>query len=223
MSKETFFRMLRRIMPQNAVPFAALGWQAQIHPLIFVHRVEGLASGAYILIRDGEEDMVQKMQDAFSERFVWRKVEESGLPLYLLVEEDVTTTASMVSCNQNIASDGCFAVGMLAEMGNVLDRHGAGAYRRLHWEAGALGHVLYLEAEANKLRGTGIGCFFDDAVHHFLGMQDASPRFQTMYHFTLGAGVEDTRIQNLPAYHHLGSGGKMTRHRTGEVLPEGLV
>ena len=29
-------------------------------------------------------------------------------------------------------------------------------YRRLHWEAGMIGQVLYLEAESHDMRGTGM-------------------------------------------------------------------
>ena len=43
-------------------------------------------------------------------------------------------------------------------------------YRRLFWECGLIGQVLYLEAEAAGVRGTGIGCFYDDA-----GARDAGP------------------------------------------------
>ena len=79
------------------------------------------------------------------------------MPLYLLVIGDARKLANMVSCHQSIASDGCFAMAMLANLRKTLEKHGAGAYRRVHWEAGALGQVLYLEAEANELSGTGIG------------------------------------------------------------------
>ena len=71
-------------------------------------------------------------------------------------------------------------------------------YPRLFWEAGALGQRLYLEVEALGLRGTGIGCFFDDQVHALLGLRDRS--FQSLYHFTAGGPVEDSRLTVLPAY-----------------------
>ncbi len=61
-----------------------------------------------------------------------------------------------------------------------------------------IGQVLYLEAEAMAIQGTGIGCFFDDPVHQFLGLQDMN--YQTLYHFTLGGGIHDDRILTLPAY-----------------------
>jgi len=71
-------------------------------------------------------------------------------------------------------------------------------YRELHWEAGAVGQVLYLEAEASGLRGTGIGCFFDDGVHELLGI--AGGKLQTLYHFTVGGPLTDDRIVSLPPY-----------------------
>jgi hypothetical protein len=71
-------------------------------------------------------------------------------------------------------------------------------YRRLFWETGAIGQVLYLEAEAAGIRATGIGCFFDDPVHSLLGL--TGRRFQSLYHFTVGGPVEDGRLTTLPAY-----------------------
>jgi len=61
--------------------------------------------------------------------------------------------------------------------------------------------VLYLEAEAAGIRGTGIGCFFDDAMHDVLGLRDR--RWQSLYHFTVGGPVSDPRLQTLPPYAHL--------------------
>ena len=60
------------------------------------------------------------------------------------------------------------------------------------------GRDLNLEAEATGVRATGIGCFFDDPVHQVLGFNDAT--FQSLYHFTTGGPVEDTRLTTLPPY-----------------------
>jgi hypothetical protein len=90
---------------------------------------------------------------------------------------------------------------MLAEFEPRLRQQGPWAYRQLHWEAGAVGQALYLEAEAAGLRGTGIGCFFDDMLHELVGLRDR--RWQTLYHFTVGAPVDDPRLATLDAYHHL--------------------
>ena len=64
-----------------------------------------------------------------------------------------------------------------------------------------LGQVLYLEAEAANVRGTGIGCYFDDEVHDLLGIKNQT--FQSLYHFTVGGAVTDNRLQTLAAYEHL--------------------
>lgn len=79
-----------------------------------------------------------------------------------------------------------------------LERHGPWFYRRLHWEAGAVGQVRYLEAEAAGMDATGMGCFFDDVTHDILGLTDR--RYQTLYHFTVGGPVEDARLTSLPGY-----------------------
>lgn len=77
--------------------------------------------------------------------------------------------------------------------------YGAGFYRNLFWEAGLVGQVLYLEAEAAGIRSTGIGCYFDDAVHQVFGI--SSRDWQSLYHFTVVGAVEDTRLTTSPAYH----------------------
>ena len=88
----------------------------------------------------------------------------------------------------------------LTEFANPL-RARAWVYRELFWETGLLGQILYLEAEASGLRATGIGCFFDDALHRLLGLTDLT--WQSLYHFTVGGAVDDQRLQSLPPYAHL--------------------
>ena len=48
------------------------------------------------------------------------------------------------------------------------------------------------------MRATGIGCFYDDPVHDTLGV--AGHAWQSLYHFTVGGAMEDTRLTTLPAY-----------------------
>jgi hypothetical protein len=104
-------------------------------------------------------------------------------------------------CRQDIASQACFVAGMVAEFDAVIDEEPA-AYRALHREAGYLGQVLYLEAEARGLRGTGIGCFVDEAVHELLEIPDT--RFQTLYHFAVGKPLDDPRIETTPTSFYQG-------------------
>ena len=63
------------------------------------------------------------------------------------------------------------------------------------------GWSLTEAAEAAGVRGTGIGCFFDDAVHGVLGLKDND--WQSLYHFTIGEPLDDNRLQSFPAYTHL--------------------
>lgn len=118
--------------------------------------------------------------------------------LFRLQAGDLQATVRQLSCQQHIASDGCFSLGMLIEFEAPLRRLGPWFYRRMFWECGMIGQVLYLEAEAAGVRGTGIGCFFDDAVHKLLGLE--SLQYQSLYHFTVGHPVEDDRLMTLPGY-----------------------
>jgi hypothetical protein len=132
--------------------------------------------------------------------FLWEKPEAcpEQLDLFLLKRGDYRNTSKSVSCGQDIAADGCFSLGMIAEYEEPLELYGPWFYPRLFWEAGVIGQVLYLEAEAAGIRSTGIGCYFDDPMHELLGLKDR--KFQDLYHFTIGGPVEDTRLTTLPSY-----------------------
>ena len=69
--------------------------------------------------------------------------------------------------------------------------------RHLFWECGVVGHLRYLEAEAARVRPTGIGCLFDDETHELVGIGDE--RRQTFCHFTTGGPVDDAQASILPA------------------------
>ena len=87
---------------------------------------------------------------------------------------------------------------MIAEYESRLRDPGPWSYRSLHWEAGMIGQALYLGAEAIGLRATGIGCYFDDMMHDFLGQRGRDR--QDLYHLALGTPVEDSRIQSEKGY-----------------------
>jgi hypothetical protein len=120
--------------------------------------------------------------------------------LYKLLSANCRNAAKTLSCHQAIASDSAFSLAMVAEFSETVEA-AAWQYRQLFWEAGMIGQVLYLEAEAAGVRGTGIGCYFDNSVHEVLGFTDET--FQSIYHFTVGTPLEDSRLQTLPAYSHL--------------------
>ena len=137
---------------------------------------------------------MERLRAAMRPDWSWARLPDAPghLPLYRLATADVRDTARAVSCHQAIASDACFAVVMLAEFDEAIES-APWRYRELFWECGMLGQVLYLEAEAAGVRGTGIGCFFDDAVHQVLGIEGTA--WQSLYHFTVGGAGEDDRLQ----------------------------
>jgi SagB-type dehydrogenase family enzyme len=200
-SQATLFRMLARLIPtkeRRSMPWDAIPWQPRIHLGLFVHRVAGLSPGLYALPRD--PDKVEILKGVMRPEFRWQRVPTCppGLPLYLLQEGDCRALAATVSCGQDIAGEGAFSLGMIADYMDSLTRYGAAFYRNLFWEAGMVGQVLYLEAEEAGIRSTGIGCYFDDPVHEVFGI--ASRDWQSFYHFTVGGPVEDVRLTTLPAY-----------------------
>jgi SagB-type dehydrogenase family enzyme len=190
--------ILDRLVPRPGVPpWDVLPWGPRVHPVLFVHRVEGLDPGLYLLERAGGVGSV--MREVTRPTFAWDPISlgDSDLRLALLEAGDTRSMARFVSCQQAIASESVFSLGMLSLFRDSLAQ-GAWWYRRLFWEAGVLGQVLYMEAEAAGVRGTGIGCYFDDVVHELLGLEDA--RFRDLYHFTVGGPVEDPRLATRPAY-----------------------
>ena len=200
-SQTAFFRMLARLIPtrgRRSMPWDAIPWRPRIHLGLFVHRVDGLRPGLYALARD--PDKVELLKGVMHPEFLWQSVPTCppGLPLYLLQEGDCRALAATVSCGQDIAGEGAFSLGMIADYMDSLRTHGAAFYRNLFWEAGMVGQVLYLEAEEAGIRSTGIGCYFDDPVHEVFGI--ASHEWQSFYHFTVGGPVEDVRLTTLPAY-----------------------
>jgi hypothetical protein len=152
--------------------------------LLFVHRVEGLESGLYLLRRRGSESMA--LIALLARRFLPCSVPGAPPRLMLLQAvptQDLMRLTRVLHCNQEIAATGCFSLGMLSEFAAPIAGRAA-AYRELHREAGVVGQMLYLGAEARGVRGTGIGCFFDDDVHALIGLKNS--RYQSLYHFTVG-------------------------------------
>lgn len=195
LDRRALLRMLWRTMPGAGAPFDALPWAPRLHLVLFVHRVRDVAPGVYLLVR--RELAVPVLRSVLGAELDWERADAS-LPLWRLHTADCRMLAQRLSCDQSIASDGFFSLAMLAEFDGSLAEHGAPFYRRLFWEAGAIGQVLYLEAEAAGARGTGIGCFYDDPVHEVLGIR--SHAVQSLYHFTIGIPVEDHRLTSESAY-----------------------
>jgi len=207
LTKPAFYRMLDAVLPRPHLPWLAQPGLTRIHLLLFVLRVDGLPSGLYLLPRTPAAgiDLPQALTPA-DQRFATRRAVTDfdrecppHLGLIQLAEiglQEMQRLARSLSCHQDIASTSAFSLGMLGEFDNATaSGHG---YRELLREAGLVGQVLYLEAEAAELRGTGIGCFFDDPVHQLIGL--TGQRYQSVYHFTIGTPITDDRIETGPPY-----------------------
>ena len=201
--RDPFRAMLRRLRPPSP-PWDAIDWPPHVHLVLFVHRVEGMVPGIYAYLRDDAVEAEWKA--AMRSEFLWERMNDpndSNDPnapndLFLLVPIDCRRMANRVSCDQEIAEDGFFSLAMIARLEASLRERGEWFYRRLFWECGLIGQVLYLEAEAVGARSTGIGCFYDDPVHDMLGLTGHA--WQSLYHFSMGMPVEDTRLTSEPGY-----------------------
>jgi SagB-type dehydrogenase family enzyme len=202
MPLETLCALLGPLMPSHAGPWRALANEPApaIDLVLFIHRVAQLEPGLYVLPRRGRDSA------AFLERLAQQgplaplALPDPELPLLRVCTTEprqLMRVARTLHCHQDIAATSAFAVGMIAEFAPRLRRDPAD-YRELYREAGLIGQLLYVHAEAYAVRGTGIGCYFDDAVHEVLGLRDAE--YQSLYHFTVGRAIDDARLETGAAY-----------------------
>lgn len=205
MDVHRFWPMVAALMPLTDDGRATIPWDmgptpARVHAVLFAHRIDGLAPGAYLLRRNPS---AQPALRAALPHLTWRQVEASPpeAPLYELAHNPALAgTLRTLSCHQAIAADAVFVVAMLAELSPQL-QNAPWHYRELLREAGQMGQVLYLEAEAAGLRGTGIGCYFDDPMRELLGFSgQSSDTWQILYHFSVGRPVPDERITSSQPY-----------------------
>lgn len=198
LSAEGFRALLARLHPSICTPWDLLTTPPRIALLLFVSQVEGLTPGIYLLPRHPE--LLADLQPRLARQCQLDPVPDFEGLLCLQTMEPLALKrlSRSLHCHQDIAGSACFAVGMLARFEATLAQEGAAGYRALYREAGLIGQLLYLEAEAQQLRGTGIGCFFDDPVHTLVGLEGMD--WQSLYHFTLGRPIVDARIETAPAY-----------------------
>ena len=135
---------------------------------LYVHRVEGLTPGVYRL---------------WPERNALERIKGG----------DQQVAAAGLSLGQELAANACVAFSMIANLDLAARAYGERGYRYAHFQAGAVGHRLYLAAEALGLGGTGIGAFYDEQVHRYLNL--SPEQGQVVYHFAIGYPLPDLRIE----------------------------
>jgi SagB-type dehydrogenase family enzyme len=134
---------------------------------LYVHRVDGLEPGIYRH---------------------WPERAE----LEQLARGDQRVAAAGLSLGQDLAGNACVALSMIGDLDRATRAYGDRGYRYVHFEAGAIGHRLYLAAEALGLGATGIGAFYDEEVHRYLHLTTEQGR--VVYHFAIGYPVPDYRL-----------------------------
>ena len=135
---------------------------------LYAHRVDGLEPGVY--------------------RF-WPQPSE----LERIRCGDQRVVAAGLSLGQDLAGNACVAFSMIGDIERAVRAHRDRGYRYVHFEAGAIGHRMYLAAEALGLGATGIGAFYDEEVHGYLNV--APEQGQVVYHFAIGYPVADPRLE----------------------------
>ena len=159
---------LSAILVAATRPFSADFASAHFIQLyLYAHRVNGLQSGVYRL---------------------WPSAELEEIKI-----GDQRVAAAGLSLGQELAGNACVALSMIGDLARAVHAHGDRGYRYVHFEAGAIGHCLYLAAEALGLGATGIGAFYDEEVHRYLNL--APERLQVVYHFAIGYPVPDPRLE----------------------------
>ena len=156
-------------LPQlSAILAAATPPLLFIQLYLYVHRVDGLEPGVYRFWPDRAE--LEKIKTG-----------------------DQRVAAAGLSLGQDLAGNACVAFSMIGDLERADRAHGDRGYRRVHFEAGAIGHRMYLAAEALGLGATGIGAFYDEEVHRYLHV--TPEQGQVVYHFAVGYPVPDPRLQ----------------------------
>ncbi|MEA3274154.1 MAG: nitroreductase family protein [Pseudomonadota bacterium] len=193
-----FYRLLDGCRPRPGTPpWDKNQGRSPLHLLLFVHRVEGLAPGLYLLGAD--RHAAEALCAIMRPEFTWERPPgcPGDLPSHHLISANARTVAMQLGCHQQICAQSAFALAMLGEFDTALNES-EGGYDMLLREAGRIGQALYLNAEAEGIGSSGIGCFFDDPIHEMFGLQDQ--RLQTLYMFTVGPAMEERGLIDLPAY-----------------------
>jgi SagB-type dehydrogenase family enzyme len=153
--------MERKEMEQ-LLDFATRDWLADWRGN-FDGRSTGIAKGADFVTL---YLYVHRVRDCEPGVYRW---DSNNRSLEQLYRGNVERVAAYLSLEQALAGNACFAVSMVADLAAAARIFGNRGYRYLHFEAGAIGQRLYLGAEALGWNATGIGAFYDDDVHRYLG------------------------------------------------------
>jgi SagB-type dehydrogenase family enzyme len=153
---------MERSEMEQILDFATRDWAADWRGN-FDGRSTGIAKGADFVTM---YLYVHRVRDCEPGVYRWNSSSRSLVQLH---QGSVERVAAYLSLEQALAGNACFAVSMVADLAAAARVFGNRGYRYAHFEAGAIGQRLYLGAEALGWNATGIGAFYDDDVHRYLG------------------------------------------------------
>jgi SagB-type dehydrogenase family enzyme len=123
---------------------------------------------------------VHRVRDCDPGVYLWDRANRKLEPLH---HGDVQRVAAFLSLEQSLAGNSCFTVSMIADLAGAAHVFGNRGYRYVYFEAGAIGQRLYVGAEALGWNATGIGAFYDDDVHRYLGfLEEGTDSVSTSVH-----------------------------------------
>jgi SagB-type dehydrogenase family enzyme len=125
---------------------------------------------------------------------------------------NVQRVAAFLSLEQALAGNSCFTVSMIADLDEASSVFGNRGYRYVYFEAGAIGQRLYVGAEALGWNATGIGAFYDDDVHRYLGFLEEGAE-------SVGASVREAEKTALVMLGSPASRAAAEDRNSGEFAP----
>ena len=113
-------------------------WTPRVHLAIFVHRVDQLPPGLYLLMRDPQA--FDRLRAACRPEFLW-EVADEGLPLRCLARGDARSPRLASAATRTSRLTVSSAWMMLADFDASLQTFGPSFYRQLFWETGMVGQA----------------------------------------------------------------------------------
>jgi SagB-type dehydrogenase family enzyme len=153
---------MERSEVEQVLDYATLDWPADWRGYFLGEAAETRRGADFVTLYL----YVHRVQDCEPGVYRW---DGSSRRLEQLHRGNVERVAAYLSLEQALAGNACFAISMVADLAAAAKNFGNRGYRYVHFESGAIGQRLYLGAEAFGWNATGIGAFYDDDVHRYLG------------------------------------------------------
>ena len=100
MRGDVFYRLLDCLLARPIAPWDVWSFAPRLHPIFFIHRVEGLEPGFYALPRRPEA--ARSLRATLRPDFAWQTVASAPahLPFVKLLPADCRAVARTLSCHQ---------------------------------------------------------------------------------------------------------------------------